>query len=415
MLGSQLECSSGNWAIEAFRGVMRLQRANRIITALVASLSLASVACVLVSGHFRHRQATALNARTQSLLLSNQFAAGTDKLTAAVRGFAAAGDPRYRDVFRRAVRVERSRDSAVEGLQALGLTQEENELISRAKRSSDALIAQEEKAFEAAERRDFTKAQGYVYGEEYLKAKALIMDPIDEFRRRLDERLAKQALTEERAAQRTVNLAIVAVVLNGLAIGGALIFYRRKTVAPLVAIGRSLRDLLARKPGVEIGFQKDRSEIGDIARLLESYKGLQEERNRVTQQMETLLESTGQGIYGIDLQGNCTFINRATCAMIGYRPEEALGRNMHDLIHHHKLDGSVYPVDECPVYRAFKLANVALSPFKAEVASAAIARLKSLLDTNDGDADEAFRSLQDAVAGVVDRPPSATSILRQRW
>ena len=311
---------------------MRLQRANRIITILLASLSLASVACVLVSGYFRHRQATTLNARTESLLLSNHLAAGSDKLTAAVRGFAATGDPQYRDVYWREVRVDRSRDRAVEGLQLLGLTQEENELVSRAKQNSDALIALEEKAFEAAERKDFTKAIGYVYGEEYLKQKASIMGPIDEFRRRLDERFASQALSEERAAQRTVNLAIVAAVLNALAIGGALIFYRTKMVAPLVALGRSLSDLLARKPGVEIGFQEDRSEIGDIARSLESYKGLQEERNRVTQQMQMLLESTGQGIYGIDLQGKCTFINRATCEMVGYRPDEALGRNMHDLV-----------------------------------------------------------------------------------
>ena len=103
----------------------------------------------------------------------------------------------------------------MEGLRSLGLTREENELVSRAKQSSDALIAQEEKAFEAAERKDFTKAMGYVYGEEYLKAKALIMDPIDEFRRRLDERLANQAQSEERAAQRTVELAVAASVLNG--------------------------------------------------------------------------------------------------------------------------------------------------------------------------------------------------------
>jgi two-component system, sensor histidine kinase and response regulator len=291
---------------------MRLQRANRIITIWVASLSLASVACVLVFGHFRHRQATALNARTESLLLSNQLAAGTDKLTAAVRGFAATGDPGYRDAFRREVRVERSRDRAVNGLQALGLTHEENELVDRAKRSSDALIATEEKAFEAAEHKDFAKAMGYVYGEEYLKAKALIMGPLDEFRLRSDERLHTQALSEERAAQRTVNLAIVAAVFNALAIGGALIFYRTKIVALLVAIGGSLSDLLARKSGIEIGFREDRSEIGDIARSLDSYKGLQDERNRVTQQIQLLLESTGQGIYGINLQGNCTFINRAS-------------------------------------------------------------------------------------------------------
>jgi len=83
-------------------------------------------------------------------------------------------------------------------------------------------------------------------------------------------------------------------------------------------------------------------------------KRAQEERNRIAKQMEMLLESTGQGIYGIDLQGDCTFVNRATCELIGYRPEEVLGRKMHDLIHHHKPDGSVYPLTECPIYRAFK-------------------------------------------------------------
>jgi PAS domain S-box-containing protein len=80
----------------------------------------------------------------------------------------------------------------------------------------------------------------------------------------------------------------------------------------------------------------------------------EEERTRVSRQMRLLMDSTGEGIYGIDLQGNCTFINRATVEMIGYRPEEVLGRNMHDLVHHYKPDGSEYPVEECPIYRAFK-------------------------------------------------------------
>jgi PAS domain S-box-containing protein len=91
-----------------------------------------------------------------------------------------------------------------------------------------------------------------------------------------------------------------------------------------------------------------------LAEDITERKRAQEERNRVTRQMEMLLESTGQAIYGIDLQGNCSFINRATCEMVGFRPEEALGRNMHGLVHHHKPDGSSYPVEECPIYRAFK-------------------------------------------------------------
>jgi PAS domain S-box-containing protein len=94
--------------------------------------------------------------------------------------------------------------------------------------------------------------------------------------------------------------------------------------------------------------------VASVTEDITESKRAQEERNRIAKQMKMLLESTGQGIYGIDLQGNCTFINRATCELIGYRAEELLGRKMHDLMHHHKPDGSVYPIEECPVYRACK-------------------------------------------------------------
>jgi PAS domain S-box-containing protein len=94
--------------------------------------------------------------------------------------------------------------------------------------------------------------------------------------------------------------------------------------------------------------------VASLTEDITESKRAQEERNLVAQRMQLLLESSGQGTYGIDLQGKCTFINRATCEMIGYRSEEALGRNMHDLVHHHKSDGSPYPVGQCPIYRAFR-------------------------------------------------------------
>jgi two-component system sensor histidine kinase/response regulator len=76
------------------------------------------------------------------------------------------------------------------------------------------------------------------------------------------------------------------------------------------------------------------------------------ERARLSHQMQLVLESTDQGIYGIDLQGRCTFLNRAMAELTGARFEEVLGQNMHVLVHHHKLDGSPYPVEECPIFRA---------------------------------------------------------------
>jgi PAS domain S-box-containing protein len=67
-----------------------------------------------------------------------------------------------------------------------------------------------------------------------------------------------------------------------------------------------------------------------------------------------LLESTGEGIFGVDMAGRCTFVNRAAAQMLGWRTDEVLGRNMHTLIHHTHNDGRPYPEAECPIFNAFR-------------------------------------------------------------
>ena len=73
-----------------------------------------------------------------------------------------------------------------------------------------------------------------------------------------------------------------------------------------------------------------------------------------TQRLQLLLESTGEGIFGVDTDGRCTFINRAGAQMLGWRTDQVLGRNMHDLIHHTHADGRHYPEAECPIFNAFR-------------------------------------------------------------
>lgn len=71
------------------------------------------------------------------------------------------------------------------------------------------------------------------------------------------------------------------------------------------------------------------------------------------ERLDLLLESTGEGVFGVDMQGNCIFINRAAAEMIGWTPDEAMQQNMHHLIHHTHNDGSHYPVEQCPIFHAF--------------------------------------------------------------
>lgn len=65
-----------------------------------------------------------------------------------------------------------------------------------------------------------------------------------------------------------------------------------------------------------------------------------------------ILQNTDQGIYGTDMDGRCTFINRAALTMLGYTEDDCVGRNMHDLIHYRDVSGAPYMASDCPICRA---------------------------------------------------------------
>lgn len=69
-------------------------------------------------------------------------------------------------------------------------------------------------------------------------------------------------------------------------------------------------------------------------------------------QHRVILDSAGEGIYGLDRDGRVTFGNLAAEEIVGWRTESILGKKVHDVHHHTHVDGTHYPVEECPVYAA---------------------------------------------------------------
>jgi PAS domain S-box-containing protein len=100
----------------------------------------------------------------------------------------------------------------------------------------------------------------------------------------------------------------------------------------------------------------DVKSLTDLAAVVEGL--IEEKLNRkqaiISQaRLEQILNSTGDSIYGIDEEGNCTFANAKCVEVLGYKSvEELLGRNMHDLAHHSYADGRRYPVDDCHIVNA---------------------------------------------------------------
>ncbi len=76
------------------------------------------------------------------------------------------------------------------------------------------------------------------------------------------------------------------------------------------------------------------------------------------EQLRLILDSTAEAIYGIDLQGNCTFCNHSCLATLGYhRQEDLLGKNMHSQILHSLKDGKAYPQEECRILKSLQEAS----------------------------------------------------------
>jgi PAS domain S-box-containing protein len=75
------------------------------------------------------------------------------------------------------------------------------------------------------------------------------------------------------------------------------------------------------------------------------------EASQASQYHQLLLNSTGEGIFCLDLRGRCTFLNRAGTRLLGRQPEEVLGKGMHPITHGKHADGTPYPEEECPIYR----------------------------------------------------------------
>ena len=105
--------------------------------------------------------------------------------------------------------------------------------------------------------------------------------------------------------------------------------------------GEPLRDTEGRIIGL-------RGTAQDITERKRADEALRESEEK----LRLILESTAEAIYGSDCEGRCTFCNPACLRLLGYeRVDQLLGKDMHRLMHHTRLDGTPFPVEQCPIFQ----------------------------------------------------------------
>jgi PAS domain S-box-containing protein len=95
-----------------------------------------------------------------------------------------------------------------------------------------------------------------------------------------------------------------------------------------------------------------------IVRDITERKEIEKRLDSANRKVQLILDSAGEGIFGLDLEGKVTFANPAAEKMLGYSVKELIGQSQHSLIHHSHADGTIYPQEESHIYATFMTGKV---------------------------------------------------------
>jgi len=87
---------------------------------------------------------------------------------------------------------------------------------------------------------------------------------------------------------------------------------------------------------------------------LERWKSIESVFREFERENHLILTAVGEGIYGVDTEGNTTFVNPAAERILGWKASDLIGKNIHKMIHHSHADGDAYPAHKCHIFAAFR-------------------------------------------------------------
>lgn len=138
-------------------------------------------------------------------------------------------------------------------------------------------------------------------------------------------------------------------ILSGKQLFGVINMYvtkghkRNKTEEDFLrSIANTLAGVIERKRAEE-ALQKAKDELEITVRKRTT------KLKQLHRQNKLILDAVAEGICGVDERGIITFINPAVMEMTGYTPEELVGYDYHNVLHHVVPEKALHSREECPV------------------------------------------------------------------
>ena len=259
------------------------------------------------------------------------------------------------------------------------MTHRELDLVGKSLDKSDQLVAMEEQAFAAVKGlyddgngnftvpgtpdRDY--AIRLLFSDKYFEEKARIMEPLQQCIQEINTRITAMLRENAIKVRQNILLVLALVLLALLGIEMKVVHVFRKILHPLDLLRKRMTDFKSGRYDVRCEVLSA-NEIGEACVLFNNMaesletdilmrKRAEATLKRSEEQVRLLLNSVAEGVYGIDIQGNCTWVNPSCLSMLGYSDaSQLLGKNMHQLIRHSYPDKRPMPNEMCRIYRAFR-------------------------------------------------------------
>ncbi len=208
---------------------------------------------------------------------AKNFGDASGYLTDQVRAYAATGDRTYYDNYWYEIDTAMNRDNNVAALRALGLSQEESDLIDKVYSLSDGLVPLEEKAMEYTKEGNTAGALGILYGKEYQAG----ADEISSTLKTLNDTIL--ARTKQEEAKLLVLVGVLTVfaaisVVTTLVVQGFMVrFVMSELIQPILKIHDKVGELAQGDLDSAFDLEEDNTEIGETVYSMKEFQGFQKE------------------------------------------------------------------------------------------------------------------------------------------
>ena len=335
------------WWLKGRPRQVSIRDAQILISFIFAAFISASAFFVILLAQTHRHNDKVNQQKFDALNLAFELKQSSDDLTRFIRTYTVSGDPKYERYFNEIIAIRDGKKphpkpyslfywdfvaagtttlnyegpiySIEERIKALGLTQEEQNKLTEAKRVSDGLINLENIAMKAVKgmyqesegvftrkgEPDMAMARNLVHGERYHEAKAQIMESIDQFQRML---LWRMDMEEKRLHLRNDAITLGIIILIGLTISFSIyVFYlmRRRIIYPLAVMEQGAQAI--RRGDYSLHLDLDTND--EIAALALAFNSMSHSIKVYTSRLCATIESTTDGLMVVDLNHKITAYN----------------------------------------------------------------------------------------------------------